>query len=164
MRLYPSVSVPHVTISRYRTITLIPTIRPWRDEFSKFQGKSRMERWNGYIDEYIASGQDKRPRFEIERLSKIGAHGGPLYRQCEAESCERYEGRDVAAFKLCSGCKLVRVSLFYHKARLFIPHRPYIAVRSVKRRIGRPTRKSAESRIRGSSSCRSRRHMKGVYK
>ncbi len=74
------------------------------------EANSRMDEWNGLVDEYIESGTDRRSRFDIERTSKIGLHGGPLYRQCDADECETYEVRDVALLKQCSACKLVSTS------------------------------------------------------
>lgn len=71
-----------------------------------------MVEWNGLVDEYIATGKDIRPRIDIERMSKIGVHGGPLYRQCEADGCDRYEGIDIQTLKHCAGCKLVSVFPF----------------------------------------------------
>ena len=59
-----------------------------------------MEKWNALVDEYIATGKDKRPRFEIERLSKIGSHGGPLDRQCEAVSCSPWKVMDGAVLAI----------------------------------------------------------------
>lgn len=74
----------------------------------------RMLEWNGLIDEYIAQHlhDDKfmRTALEIEVDAKIAAHGGPLYRHCEAEGCDQAEKRDVPKLQACAGCKLVRAS------------------------------------------------------
>lgn len=65
---------------------------------------SRSRAWTN--DEYIASSKDTRERFDIERMSKIGLHGGPLHRRCEASGCDKFGHRDVEKMQ-CSGCKLV---------------------------------------------------------
>ncbi len=119
-----------------------------------------MDEWNALVDEYIASGKDRRSRFDIERLSKIGAHGGPLYRECEADECKLYEVRDVETLRKCSGCKIVSAC---HRFALSIRgkeltdvvhvYRPFTAAPHVKRRIGRLTRKSVARRRKEHSSC-----------
>lgn len=70
-----------------------------------------MNEWNGAVDRYIATKKDPRPRFDIELEAKIGPHGGPLYRECEAEDCDRVECRDVEKLKCCGSCKLVCMTL-----------------------------------------------------
>ena len=62
-----------------------------------------MKMWNEAVDKYIEVSGDPRPRLHIERAAKVGPHGGPLYRHCEAEDCERVEGRDVETLKCCGG-------------------------------------------------------------
>ena len=81
--------------------------RPWEGQISKVEGKKRMDEWNNQVDRYIATAGDPRPRFDIELQAKIGIHGGPLYRRCEAEDCDRVEVRDVEKLKCCGSCKMV---------------------------------------------------------
>ncbi|KAF7796455.1 hypothetical protein EIP86_007632 [Pleurotus ostreatoroseus] len=81
--------------------------RPWEGQLSKIEAQQRMNEWNTAVDRYIATEGDPRSRFNIELESKIGLHGGPLYRYCEAEGCDHVEKRDVESMKRCSGCKLV---------------------------------------------------------
>lgn len=70
-----------------------------------------MNEWNEAVDKYIATQGDPRPPFEIALQAKIGIHGGPLYRHCEAEGCSKVEDRDVDKMKGCGKCKLVGVLL-----------------------------------------------------
>lgn len=63
--------------------------------------------WNATIDRYIALGQDKRPREEIERAAKIGTSNGALYRKCEGEGCDKIEGKTMRKPLFCSACKMV---------------------------------------------------------
>jgi len=81
--------------------------RLWLGQLSKVECKKRMDEWNGAVDKYIASGKDLRPKIDIELAAKIGMNGGPLYKRCEAESCDRVEVRDVEKMKCCGSCKLV---------------------------------------------------------
>lgn len=86
------------------------TIRPWGKHLSKLDCKQWSEEWNRHVDEYIALGRDRRSRVDIELAAKIGLHGGPLYRRCEAEGCTKVESRDVDRMKCCGNCKLVRAA------------------------------------------------------
>ena len=63
--------------------------------------------WNSAVDEYIASGVDDRPVWEIEAGAKLGVNGGPLYKWCEEKGCGKREGKDVDKVKCCGSCKLV---------------------------------------------------------
>ncbi|KAJ7780938.1 hypothetical protein B0H16DRAFT_1817221 [Mycena metata] len=71
---------------------------------SKVEWKQLMEQWNEAVDDYIASGVDKRPGEAIENAAKRGAKGGPLYRKCEALGCTKVEGRNCVRMLVCSGC------------------------------------------------------------
>ncbi|TFY60313.1 hypothetical protein EVJ58_g5227 [Rhodofomes roseus] len=55
----------------------------WGRKYSKIDNKRRAEEWNAAIDDYIALGTDQRDVRQIERCSKVGIDGGPLYKQCE---------------------------------------------------------------------------------
>lgn len=68
-----------------------------------------MNEWNRAVDQYMAMQTDFRSRFDIELAAKIGPHGGPLYKHCEAEDCDKVEPRDVEKMKCCAQCKLVRL-------------------------------------------------------
>ncbi|KAJ3551210.1 hypothetical protein NM688_g4837 [Phlebia brevispora] len=81
--------------------------RPWCGHISKLEAQSRMDEWNTEVDKYISNKCDPRSTLEIEVEDKIGLHGGPLHRRCEAKNCSNIEGRDVEKLKYCSGCKLV---------------------------------------------------------
>ncbi|KAF5364887.1 hypothetical protein D9758_008106 [Tetrapyrgos nigripes] len=81
--------------------------RPWAGLLSKVEYYDRMREWNKIVDQYIATVPDSRTRIEIEIQSKIGPHGGPLYRFCEAEGCKTAEGRDLEKIQGCAGCQLV---------------------------------------------------------
>ncbi|KAJ7780991.1 hypothetical protein B0H16DRAFT_1710245 [Mycena metata] len=72
---------------------------------SKFEWKQLMEQWNEAVDDYIASGVDKRPRATIENAAKLGLKGGALYRKCEASGCTKVEGRESVQMLICSGCR-----------------------------------------------------------
>ena len=78
-----------------------------------------MDEWNEGVDKYIATQGDSRSREVIERCAKIALDGGPLYKRCEAASCERVEGVDVDHLKRCSKCKRVCL-LFYFLATYHI--------------------------------------------
>ncbi|THV06566.1 hypothetical protein K435DRAFT_773245 [Dendrothele bispora CBS 962.96] len=81
--------------------------RPWEGLLSKVEGNKRMQEWNAAVDEYIKTPGDTRNRIDIEIEAKIGPHGGPLYRHCEAEECSIVEGRDIQKLQGCSQCRLV---------------------------------------------------------
>ncbi|KAF5368927.1 hypothetical protein D9758_002888 [Tetrapyrgos nigripes] len=81
--------------------------KPWSGILSKLEGHKRMSEWNKEVDRYIETMHDPRNRIDIEVESKIGPHGGPLYRFCEAEDCDKVEGRDLDKMKACSQCQLV---------------------------------------------------------
>ena len=67
-----------------------------------------MNKWNADVDAYISESSDKRSTFDIELEAKIGWHGGPHYKRCEAKGCVNTEGREIEKMKRCSGCKRVR--------------------------------------------------------
>ncbi|KIY62813.1 hypothetical protein CYLTODRAFT_446995 [Cylindrobasidium torrendii FP15055 ss-10] len=83
--------------------------RPWVNVLSRVEGNTRMKEWNDQVDKFIANDMDPlhRPRREIEIEAKIGGHGGPLYRRCENEDCEKIELIDVEKLQQCGGCKLI---------------------------------------------------------
>lgn len=83
--------------------------RPWGKHLSKVECKEYSEEWNKLVDDYISLRRDRRSRLDIELAAKIGLHGGPLYRHCEAKGCKKVERRDVDKMKCCGSCKLVRV-------------------------------------------------------
>jgi hypothetical protein len=57
----------------------------------------------------IDSGVDSRPRSEIEWAAKIGISLGAMYRACEADGCDKVEGRDIEKMLTCARCKVVRL-------------------------------------------------------
>ncbi|TDL24233.1 hypothetical protein BD410DRAFT_827242 [Rickenella mellea] len=71
-------------------------------QFSSRYAKS----FNGYVDQYIAKGRDPRNKLEIEIAAKIGPSCGALYRVCEADGCNKQEGRNIDMLKMCQACKL----------------------------------------------------------
>ncbi|KAJ6520225.1 hypothetical protein C8R45DRAFT_53599 [Mycena sanguinolenta] len=73
---------------------------------SKHYCRQQQKEWNSAVDKYIASGADSRPRFEIESAAKIGISLGALHRVCEADGCEKVEGRDIEKVSTCSRCKM----------------------------------------------------------
>ncbi|KIM47219.1 hypothetical protein M413DRAFT_271443 [Hebeloma cylindrosporum] len=86
--------------------------RPWTGGIPKVEQKIRMEEWNTAVDEYIASGVDRRTREDIENQSKIALGGGPLHPLCENEMCDEphegrthYGGRPATKLLVCIGCK-----------------------------------------------------------
>ncbi|KAJ7442658.1 hypothetical protein FB451DRAFT_1105628 [Mycena latifolia] len=82
---------------------------PWpqgRSISSKYDCRQKQNTWNAAVDKYIASGEDSRPRFEIEVAAKIGTSLGPLFRACEAEGCNKLEGRDIEKVSTCARCKM----------------------------------------------------------
>ncbi|KAF5364996.1 hypothetical protein D9758_008095 [Tetrapyrgos nigripes] len=81
--------------------------KPWEGIISKIESYDSMREWNAHVDRYIATIPDPRPRIEIEIQSKIGPHGGPLYRFCEAKGCNKVEGRELEKMQGCAGCHLV---------------------------------------------------------
>lgn len=92
--------------------------RLWNRNLSRVECKKRADEWNAAVDEYVASGIDGRPVWDIEANSKIGLNGGPLYKGCEAEDCDNIEGRYVEKMKCCSSCKLVKLLQLPAKLRL----------------------------------------------
>ncbi|KAK7465339.1 hypothetical protein VKT23_005318 [Stygiomarasmius scandens] len=81
--------------------------RPWEGKLSKLEGNKRMQEWNAAVDRYIETASDPRKRIDIEIEAKIGPHGGPLYRRCETEDCDKVEGRDIEKLQACAQCRLV---------------------------------------------------------
>uniref|UniRef100_A0A8H7XPA3 MYND-type domain-containing protein n=1 Tax=Psilocybe cubensis TaxID=181762 RepID=A0A8H7XPA3_PSICU len=84
-------------MSKYR-FPLNAGVRNWKT--------GQQVNWNRTVDEYIASGVDSRPVFEIERAAKIGQWGGPLVRECEGPECGKLEFRDVQKMLKCSRCHI----------------------------------------------------------
>jgi len=68
---------------------------------------------------YIATAQRSRSRIEIEREAKIGANGGAVYRQREAEDCFKMEGRETEKVRACSRCKMVSIALAFFFGKTF---------------------------------------------
>ncbi|TDL24224.1 hypothetical protein BD410DRAFT_854271 [Rickenella mellea] len=68
--------------------------------------------FNEHVDGYIVSGQDSRPKLEIEIAAKLGPSCGALYRICEAEGCNKQEGRNLKKLKYCRACRMVHGSFF----------------------------------------------------
>ncbi|KAJ7134738.1 hypothetical protein C8R44DRAFT_730094 [Mycena epipterygia] len=64
------------------------------------------EEWNTVVDKYIASGEDSRPRSEIEEAAKIGVSLGALHRVCEADGCDKVEARGIEKASTCTPCKM----------------------------------------------------------
>ncbi|TDL24221.1 hypothetical protein BD410DRAFT_113782 [Rickenella mellea] len=62
--------------------------------------------FNEHVDSYIASGQDSRPKLAIEIAAKLGPSCGALYRICEAERCNKQEGRHLQTLKYCQECRM----------------------------------------------------------
>ena len=74
---------------------------------SKVEAHKRMEEWNTAVDEYISTVHDYRPRIDIEIASKIGMNGGPLYKRCQADDCNKAEKRDLEKLLRCGSCEAV---------------------------------------------------------
>ncbi|KAJ7775207.1 hypothetical protein B0H16DRAFT_1408516 [Mycena metata] len=65
-----------------------------------------VDEWNKAVDKYIAQNVDSRPRFEIELAAKVGVSLGIMYRECEAEGCDKIEGRNLGKVSTCSQCQM----------------------------------------------------------
>lgn len=61
--------------------------------------------WNERIDNYIASGVDRREALDIEIAAKVGDTGGPLWKRCD--QCKKQSGPESFELKRCGGCHLV---------------------------------------------------------
>lgn len=73
---------------------------------SKLWCRQKQKEWNASVDEYISSGVDSRSRSEIEEAAKIGISLGAMYRACEADGCNKVEGRDIEKVSTCARCKM----------------------------------------------------------
>ncbi|KAF7337585.1 hypothetical protein MSAN_02231800 [Mycena sanguinolenta] len=73
---------------------------------SKHYCRQKQKDWNAAVDGYIAGGTDNRPRFAIEAAAKVGISLGALHRTCEADGCDKVEGRDIEKVATCSRCKM----------------------------------------------------------
>ncbi|KAF7337584.1 hypothetical protein MSAN_02231700 [Mycena sanguinolenta] len=73
---------------------------------SKHYCRQKQKEWNFAVDKYIAGGTDSRPRLEIETAAKIGISLGAMYRACEADGCDKVEGRELEKVSTCSRCKM----------------------------------------------------------
>ncbi|KAF8215754.1 hypothetical protein K438DRAFT_1926263 [Mycena galopus ATCC 62051] len=73
---------------------------------SKHWCRQKQKEWNAAVDKYIAGGTDSRPRFEIEAAAKVGISLGAMYRACEADGCDKVEGRDIEKVATCARCKM----------------------------------------------------------
>ena len=89
--------------------------RPWATEISKIEAQRRMKDWNDAVDRYIDDDENL-DYIEIDTEFKIGLHGGPLYRSCEADGCyksdsfvEGLEEFGIGNMKCCSACRRVRL-------------------------------------------------------
>ncbi|KIY65735.1 hypothetical protein CYLTODRAFT_400012 [Cylindrobasidium torrendii FP15055 ss-10] len=79
---------------------------PWK--LSEADATSRMNLWNGLVDEYLdRTFHQEGARFLFEKEAKIGLHGGPLFRHCESPGCGNVKDRDVDSLQKCSSCKLI---------------------------------------------------------
>lgn len=72
---------------------------------------TNFQEWNAAVDKYINSGVDPRPRSSIEAAAKIGISLGAMYRKCQADGCDKVEGRDIEKMSTCSRCKVVRMTV-----------------------------------------------------
>ncbi|KAF8130057.1 hypothetical protein K438DRAFT_1788834 [Mycena galopus ATCC 62051] len=86
---------------------LILVFRPQGRKSSKFLCRQVQKKWNDAVDKYIALGVDSRPRVEIEAAAKIGVSLGAMFRICEAEGCEKAEGRNMEQVSVCGRCKML---------------------------------------------------------
>jgi hypothetical protein len=82
------------------------------------------QEWNTAVDKCIASGVDSRSRSEIEEAAKIGISLGAMYRACEADGCNKVEGRNIEKVSTCARCKIVGglkdlLNLAYSKIQTF---------------------------------------------
>ncbi|KAJ7784435.1 hypothetical protein B0H16DRAFT_1402350 [Mycena metata] len=68
--------------------------------------RNKRREWNAAVDKYIESGVDSRPRSDIEAAAKIGISLGAMLRVCEADSCDKVEGRDMDKVLTCARCKM----------------------------------------------------------
>ncbi|KAJ7442659.1 hypothetical protein FB451DRAFT_1190512 [Mycena latifolia] len=74
---------------------------------SKYWCCQKQKEWNAAVDKYIAGGTDSRPRSEIEEAAKIGMSLGAMYRACEADGCDKVEGRDIEKVSTCARCRMM---------------------------------------------------------
>ncbi|OCH94430.1 hypothetical protein OBBRIDRAFT_789352 [Obba rivulosa] len=62
--------------------------------------------WNTAVDEYIASGIDKRSRLDIKKETMLNSNGGALIVRCEAEGCSEVESKTRRLLR-CHACQMV---------------------------------------------------------
>ena len=73
-------------------------------QYTKALIKALSDNSNANVDEYIASGRDKRSTLIIEQAAKMDPDFGPLWKRCEAPGCRAVE-RPGFKMKSCSACK-----------------------------------------------------------
>ncbi|KAJ7025353.1 hypothetical protein C8F04DRAFT_1010003 [Mycena alexandri] len=73
---------------------------------SKHWCRQKQKEWNAAVDKYIESGVDSRPRSDIEAAAKIGISLGAILRVCEADGCDKVEGREIDKVLTCARCKM----------------------------------------------------------
>lgn len=88
-------------------LSVKPRCSPLASIISRVRRNEGVQEWNALVDEYIASGVDKRDPVEIENIAKIGLAGGPLHRKCEGPDCHNLEGRNNVKISVCAGCHKV---------------------------------------------------------
>ncbi|KAJ6559057.1 hypothetical protein DFH09DRAFT_921755 [Mycena vulgaris] len=82
------------------------SLRPQGRSSSKHWCRQKQKEWNAAVDKYIASGTDSRPRSDIEEAAKVGISLGAMYRACEADGCDKVEGRGIEKVSTCARCKM----------------------------------------------------------
>ncbi|KAJ6585131.1 hypothetical protein B0H19DRAFT_1108411 [Mycena capillaripes] len=88
----------------YFEIKYFPT--PQGRTSSKHWCRQKQKEWNAAVDNYIDSDVDTRPRSAIEAAAKIGVSLGAMFNACEADGCDKVEGRDIEKVLTCSRCKV----------------------------------------------------------
>lgn len=115
--------------------------RPMDKLYTKALLKMLSEYWNAEVDEYIASGVDKRSTLMIEQAAKLDPDFGPLWKRCEAPGCSVAE-RPGLKMKSCSACKRVsfelRLALCY-RLLILSGNRSTIAARRARSPTGKHT-------------------------
>lgn len=69
--------------------------------------QTEKHRWNAVVDNYIAEGQDKRSRKEIEKAAKIDLWKGAWVKVCKGANCDKTFRDQVDKFSVCAKCKIV---------------------------------------------------------
>ncbi|KAJ7781800.1 hypothetical protein DFH07DRAFT_935695, partial [Mycena maculata] len=90
--------------STYFDVGFFPS--PQGRSSSKHWCRQKQKEWNAGVDKYIASGVDARTRAEIEEAAKVGISLGAMYRACEADGCDKMEGRGIEKISTCARCKM----------------------------------------------------------